>query len=153
MGGPGPTVVVEGLSEFRGALKAVSGELPKMLRLELKEAAEAAARRARERYAQNFGGGTSRRRRGKGTAGTIRAVASQSGAGVSIGGARYPWVPGQEFGSNKYRQFFPWTGPGPGNRGSWGRIIFPAVRDEAEDTVEDIATRFAILARRAYPEP
>lgn len=158
-------VAIEGLSDFRRALKAVSPELPKMLHQELKQAAESAAARARRRYAQNFGAGSGRRktvtvgaggrrsvRTRKGTAASIRAVATQTGSGVAFGGARFPWVAGQEFGSLRYRQFFPYTGMGPGGRGSWGRVIFPAVRDEVADTEADLRTRFDALARKAYPE-
>lgn len=159
-------VAIEGLTEFRRALKSVSDDLPKMLQAELKQAAESAADRARRRYAQQFGAGSGRRktvttsasgkrstRTRKGTAGTIRATATQTGASVAFGGARFPWVAGQEFGSNRYRQFFPYTGRGPGGKGSYGRVIFPAVRDEIEDTEADLLERFNTLAKRAYPEP
>ena len=159
-------VAIEGLAEFRKALRAVSADLPKRLQAELKQAAESAAERARRRYAQNFGAGSGRRktvtvsasgkrstRTRKGTAATIRAVASQTGSGVAFGGARFPWVAGQEFGSNRYRQFFPYTGKGPSGKGSWGRVIFPAVREEAPAVEKDLHRRFDALAKRAYPRP
>ena len=155
MAGIDTAVAIEGLAEFRRALKHVSSELPKMLQKELKQAAESAADRARTRYTQNFrrsGGRRGASGASKHTAATIRAAATQTSASVMFGGARYPWAAGQEFGSNRYRQFFPYTGRGPGGRGSWGRVIFPAVRDEAEQTEADIKRRFDDLARRAYPE-
>ena len=156
MAGKDVGVAIEGLAEFRKALRAVSDDLPKMLQAELKQAAESAADRARSRYAQNFtrsGGKRGSSGASKHTIDTIRATATQTGASVAFGGARYPWAAGQEFGSNKMRQFFPYTGKGPGGRGSWGRNIFPAVRDEVKSTEADVQRRFNDLARKAFPEP
>lgn len=149
-------IAIEGLTEFRRALKSVSDDLPEMLQKVLKEAAESAAGRARTRYAQNFTRSPGKRGASgasKHTIDTIRATATQTGASVAFGGARFPWAAGQEFGSNKYRQFFPYTGRGPGGKGSWGRGIFPAVREELESTEEGLQEQFSDLARRAYPEP
>lgn len=139
------TVAIPDLKKYRVALRAVSKELPKQLRLILKEAVTAAADEAQRLYDQNY---TSRRGR---TRGTIRALATQTSAGVAFGGARYPWVPGQEFGSNKYKQFSPWAGNAPGGGGK-GKAIFPAVRSQAEPVAKVILERFNDLAHEAYPE-
>ena len=155
MAGKDVAVAIEGLADFRRALRAVSDDLPKMLAKELKEAAESAAERARGRYAQNFTRSVGKRGASgasKHTVNTIRAASTQTSASVAFGGARYPWAAGQEFGSNKLRQFFPYTGKGPGGKGSWGRVIFPAVRDEVESTEADVQRRFNDLARRAFPD-
>lgn len=149
-------VAIEGLAAFRRALKSISDELPKMLQKELKQAAESAADRARSRYARQFtrsGGRRGASGASKHTVATIRAAATQTSASVMLGGARYPWAAGQEFGSNRFRQFFPYTERGPGGKGSWGRVIFPAVREETANTEADVQRRFDALAKRAYPDP
>lgn len=143
-------VAVEGLAAYRRALKSIAVQLPKDLQKQLKAVAETAAARARSNYQRRF---QSSRRTRKGTADTIRALATQTGASVAFGGARYPWVPGQEFGSDKFKQFAPWSGPGPGGHGSAGRVIYPAVRDEQEATMTDVQHRLDELARSAYPDP
>ena len=148
-------IEIEGLASFRKALKSISDDLPKMLQKELKEAAESAAERARVLYRKNYtrsGGKRGSSGASKHTVDTIRAAATQTGSSVKFGGVRYPWAAGQEFGSDRFKQFSPYTGKGPGGRGSWGRAIFPAVRDEREATTADIQRRFDDLARRAYPE-
>lgn len=40
----------------------------------------------------------------------FKAFATQSGAGIKIGYAKYGWAAGTEFGSLAYRQFRPWVG-------------------------------------------
>lgn len=149
-------IAIEGLSDFRRALRRVSDDLPKLLKEQLKAAAEQAATRAHSRYVAQYSRSSGKRGASgasKHTADTIRATATQSGSGLLFGGARYPWVPGQEFGSDRFKQFAPYTGVGPGGRGSMGRVIFPAVRDEAEGTERTLLAGFNDLARHAYPEP
>ncbi len=141
------TIAFEDLRDFRKALRSISKDLPKELRLTLKAAMKAAAEAAERLYDRRYQSHSGR------TRGSIREQATQTAAGVAFGGARYPWVPGQEFGSNKFAQFSPWTGRPPGGGGSAGRFIFEAVREEAEPVAKDIMERFSALARQAYPEP
>lgn len=83
----------------------------------------------------------------------IRATASQRRASITIGGARFPYLIGQEFGSNKWPQFRPWTGPAPGGGvGSRGRFLYPTMRDDVPASVmEDYLDAFDKLFRRAFP--
>lgn len=46
----------------------------------------------------------------------------------SGGGTTKALWPGIEFGSNKYGQFAPASGPGPNGRGSKGKFIYPTLR-------------------------
>ena len=48
------------------------------------------------------------------------------GAAVKIGGARFPFALGAEFGSKRFRQFEPWRGAGA----TAGYFMWPAIREE-----------------------
>lgn len=121
---------VEGLRDLARDLKRVEPALAKKLQRANKAAAEHIASAARGRYVAKHPS-----RSGKGAA-SIRGLASQSRAQVAFGSARAPYVVGQEFGSNRFRQFSPWSGKGPGGRGSEGNFVYPAIRAEAEKLPE-----------------
>src|SRR5690606_36949505 len=65
-----------------------------------------------------------------GSRGSIRASGGMQSAAILAGNARQPHVAGQEFGSDRYPQFRPYTGRGPGGHGSWGRFVYPTIREE-----------------------
>ena len=136
-------IEVEGLGELTRALRRVDRELPRELRRETKRAADRVAVRAQQGYRRAY-----RQRTGK-HARRIRATASQRSAAVLYGGARYPEAPGQEFGSNRYPQFAPWTGQGPGGRGSRGRFLFPAAQAEAPRFGKQVERSLRALLKRA----
>lgn len=140
-------LAIQDLAGYRRALKQVNAELPKMLRAALKEAAKGAEFRAVKKWAQRY-----RSRRGK-TVDSIKIRATETSVALAFGGPSFPYAKGQEFGSNKFRQFFPYTGPGPEGRGSEGRFIFPAVREEAPELEDELVESFNKIARVAYPEP
>lgn len=145
---PNLTVIeVEGLVEFRRGLKKVSDDLPKLLKQKLKKAAEAAEFTAVKNYSKVYNS------RSGGHIGTIKIRVTGDGVALAFGGTRFPAAGGQEFGSNRIGRFRPWTGPGPGGRGSMGRVIFPAVREEAEQTLREIEEAFDDLVKAAFPEP
>ena len=98
--------------------------------------------RYRETYPQRSGNAVS----------TITPQATGKGASIQFNSARYPYVAGQEFGSNKYRQFFPWTGPGPAGAGSQGRFVYPQLREDRDELVQGITDRVMEIAGRAFPE-
>lgn len=151
MAEPTFTVAIEDLARFRAGLRQFGREAAKELQRLLQAAAQRALPRAQARYRSQFHTGTGQ---GKHTEDTLAARASQTGAALAFGGAKFPWGPGQEFGSNRYRQFFPYTGKGPNGKGSWGRVIFPTVREEAEPIARDLEPALEALARRtAFPDP
>lgn len=146
-------VKVEGLPEFRRALRKLGKELPKELKQIMKAAAERGVSRARRLYEGQYPlQHSTRRSTGRTASKGIRVASSQTGAGIRFGGARYPYLLGQEFGSNKWPQFRPWTGPGPGGAGSMGRAIYPAARAEADAAAGQAVRGFDRLARRAFPD-
>lgn len=142
---PNTGIAIEGLTEFRNALRKINGEIPKMLREELKEAGKAAEFTAIRNYARRF---TSRR---GATVDSIKLRATPTSVALAFGGARFPYAGGQEFGSNKFRQFYPYAGSI--GRGGAGRVIYPAVREEGEQMIEELHERFNKVARTAYPDP
>jgi hypothetical protein len=123
-----------GLKEFTRDLRRVDKEFPRQVARAMRKAAKHVEGDARSRYARRYRQGASGRstRSVKG----IAAFASSWEAGIKFGDDRRPWLIGQEFGSNRYQQFRPWTGAGPGGKGSHGRFIWPAIREEM-DTVSD----------------
>lgn len=151
-------IYIAGLRELRNALKAVAPGLQRELQRENKAFAARVVPKAQAAYnavypkpdskAKRSGGG-----KRKGTAGQIRAVATQTSSGVRIGGARYRYMLGQEFGSNKHPQFRPWTGPGPGGRGSQGRFLYPTIRAEMPNVVKRYQSEVIDkVVARAFPE-
>jgi len=86
-----------------------------------------------------------------GGAGSIRATAGVDRATVVIGGASAPYMPGQEFGSNRYRQFFPWTGKAPSGVGSVGRFLYPVLREEVPDLMDEYVEAIDQVLSRAFP--
>lgn len=150
-----PLVVVDGLAEFSRNFRKIAPEFTKAVKNELKAAGGDIAEDARRRYVRHYPG-TGRRaaRRGqRRTKDTIRVLASIRDTRVAVGGARYPWVFGQEFGSERYAQFRPWTGKAPGGVGSNGRFLWPAARAGMDDFVENkVPGLLDRAARAAFPE-
>ena len=140
-------IVIEGLTQFRRALKSISAELPKMLKQELKEAAAHAEFVAVQAYSRRYASRSGR------TIRSIKIRATSTGVALAFGGPGFPYVGGQEFGAVGTVQFRPYTGRGPGGRGSRGRFIFPAVRGEGPEVIKELEDRLARLAKRAYPDP
>lgn len=140
------SVRIEGLDEFRRELKRLGKEATKLLNDTLKRALSPAQRQARREYVARYRSGRTER--------TIKARSSGRATGLAFGGPRYPYAPGQEFGSNRYKQFAPWSGPAPGGKGSQGRFIFPAVRAQAKPVERELQRGFLEVARRtAFREP
>ncbi len=140
---------IVGVREFVRDLKSVDASLPKELRLENRALAGALLPRVQGAYREYYpkAGSRSRPGRRRTTAtGGIRVVATQKSSGIRIGGARYPYLPGQEFGSNRYRQFAPWTGLGPGGHGSYGRFLFPTIRR----AMPQVERAYAGVVRRVF---
>ena len=134
-------VRVEGVRELSSALRKIDKDLPKQIRDAAKAAAGVIASEAARRYTRRY-----RIRSGR-TVRTIKARATQRSARITFGSKRIVWDKGQEFGSDKFPPFAPWTGKGPGGVGSKGRFLFPAARDHRAAFADDIERRFGAIAR------
>lgn len=134
------------LREFRAQLRALGGDWTKRLRKVNSNVAKQASAAIKSAYSAQFP-----RRSGAG-ASSIRAQAGQTDAAVAFGGSRAPYVVGQEFGSNRYAQFRPWTGRGPGGKGSRGRFAYPTLREMTPDIKEQHGKEIDDLFREAFPD-
>jgi hypothetical protein len=139
-------VRVIGLADFRRELRRMSATLPRELRSANLSAAKLVADEARPRAQAQ--GGVARK-----TAPSIKALAQQRGAAVRIGGVRYPFALGAEFGSKGYRQFKPWRGnQWSPDQGSVGYFLHPAVRDTRRRVIDLYGDLIERLAARAFPK-
>lgn len=141
MAGPaGERIEVHGLIDLQRDLRAINRDLPKELRVVNMKAAELVADDARGR-ATAAGGAL-----GKASP-SIKAVAQQRSAGVRIGGSKYPFAMGGEFGSIAYKQFKPWRGSG----GDAGYAVYPAKRDNTDRIVDMYGDALDELTKKAFP--
>lgn len=151
-------IYIAGLRELRNELKRIEPGLQREMQRENKAFAARVVPRVQAAYNAIYPKPTSQKKRAgggrrKGTVSQIRAVATQTSSGIRIGGARYRYMMGQEFGSNKYPQFRPWTGPGPGGRGSQGRFLYPTIRGEMPNVVKRYQSEVIDkVVARAFPE-
>ena len=113
---------IEGLDELRRELnKAQRGmgrTVNKALKTGLTRHTLPAARRA---Y------GTLSHVPGRGRSG-IAVFATNRGAGVALRPGKYPWLAGAEFGSRRYKQFFPWVGNQYTGGDFPGYFVGPAIK-------------------------
>lgn len=133
---PAQTTYFVGLKEFVADLRKVDKQFPRDLAKAMRAAAKTVEKRSRQEYMRQYRQGTSGRstRSVKG----IAAFGSVRQAGVKFGGSKRPWLPGQEFGSDRYKQFAPWSGKAPGGRGSRGKFVWPVIRDEIDDVTDEL---------------
>jgi hypothetical protein len=138
------TIRIDGLTDFRRALGKIDRALGKRIGQINKATGEKVASKARAAYSNFY---TTRRGR---VPKSIKSSAAQREVKISLGRESVPYALGQEFGSNKHRQFFPWTGPSS-KGGSAGRFFYPAIREETPGLVDDYLKALDEVAREAYP--
>lgn len=117
---------VRGLRKLRSDLKEMGSEYRSALDKNLKKAAQPIVQDAKKRYRQEH----PRRRGGRGSQRGIRAAAGGGRVRVVLGGGRYPYLLGQEWGSGKYPQF-------PA-RSKEGHFFWPAIRAGADRVTGDV---------------
>lgn len=149
-------IYIAGLRELRNELKRIEPGLQREMQRENKAFAARMVPKVQAAYSAVYPKANSKsrpNRRRKNTVNAIRAVATQTSSGIRIGGARYRYMLGQEFGSNKYPQFRPWTGPGPSGRGSEGRFLYPAIRAEMPNVLRRYRSEVMDkVFAKAFPE-
>lgn len=120
-----PHVEVRGLSQFRRDLRKLGREYRAGLDRELKRAAQPIANAAKKTYRTIH----PRRRGGKGSQRGIRATAGGGRVRVVLGGSRYPYLLGQEWGGSQPQ--FPEVKRG-------GYFFWPAIVDGVDDLTENV---------------
>lgn len=129
---------VEGVTELSKALRRIDPELQKELRKTNREVARGVVVEARVRA------GSVGRQQAK-AAKSLRAVAGNNYAGVSLGGPGYEFALGAEFGSYRFKQFPPWRG----NDSAAGYFLYPTIRDRADEIVETYDDAIRAMIRKA----
>ena len=76
---------------------------------------------------------------------TTSPTVTTRSAGIRYGGARLAHAMGQEWGSNRYKQFAPWTG-------GEGRFVYPTVAEETPKLIAEYGKVLIGVARAAFPE-
>lgn len=141
-------VTVDGLRDLQRDLRAIDRNLPKELRRANLEAAKVVADATRESFASR--GGVAPK-----VAPSVKALAQQRSASVKIGGARYPYALGSEFGGGKYGAGNPTSRGGhttqfpPYKKG--GYSLFPSIKETSEEVLRVHAEAVDRLVAKAFP--
>ena len=129
-----------GLKELNQELRKLDATFPKAVRQVNWRVAENVAQKARS-SAESQGGVIAK------AAPSIKAMAQQARAQVKIGGERYPYALGGEFGSVQYPQFKAWRGSG----GDAGYALYPALRSERSEIERTYLGMIDEVTRAAFP--
>lgn len=132
----GDTVDVVGLRDFQRELRALDKAWGPELRKTNKAVAEQVAGAVRASFSSR--GGVAPK-----VAASVRAMAQQRNASVRIGGARFPYAMGANFGSVRYTQF-----PAPVDP---DYSLFRTIRAERASTLDAYEKAVADLTKRAFP--
>lgn len=116
------------IKRLRRDLRKLGKEHRQAIDRELKAAAKPIADDAKKRYRVIYPPRRGRGRRSKGSQRGIRSGQLRGQPAVFLGGSRYPYLAGQEWGSNNYPQFPP-RRPSKSGRGSAGNFWWPAIED------------------------
>lgn len=137
MAKPPGRIQVDGLRELQKELRALDKSWPKELRLANKEAAEVVARATRASFASRPGVAPK-------VAASVRAAAQQRSASVKIGGRRWPYALGSNFGSSgRFPQFPPVKRP--------DYSLYASIKSERKQVVDTYDKALDRLTKRAFP--
>lgn len=145
---------VKGIRDFARALGAFAPAYKREMTRLNRDFATRVAATARAEYGRHYpkAGAKDRRRRRSRSVTGIASRASSTSASIALGASGRHWLIGQEFGSNRYKQFAPWTGPAPEGGGSAGRFLYPTIREETPKLVEEYGDALQNVARDAFPD-
>lgn len=138
------TVEVSGLSEFVRELRRV--DFGKEIGRVNQAVSEPVAADARSRAIARGGSAAK-------TARSIKASRKAKAAVIAVGGPRFPFAWGAEFGAKRWRQFPAWRGnqwsPDSGNV---GYFLHPAIRDGKEAFERRYFDEIEQVAAKAFPD-
>jgi hypothetical protein len=143
---PPLSVEVQNLSRLRSALRAAGPGLVEQVKAANFEVADHVAQSARS-LAQGQGGAAAK------SAPSIRALKTSTAAKINLGGGRYAFAKGAEFGSFRYKQFKPYRGnqwAGWGNDGV-GYFLHPTIRAQREYIIKTYGDRVEAIMAAAFP--
>ena len=134
------TIRTTGLVEMRKAMRNLGREYRRAFDRELRRIGRPIADDAKRRYRARY----PRRRGGRGSQRGIRSSARRGSSTVSLGSARYPYLLGQEWGSNRYPQF--------PERRTDGHFFWPAIEQGGDEVYDRLLTLVDQANRLAFPE-
>lgn len=134
-------VQIEGLREFQQELRRLGDDLPRELGGANKQVADLVVSKATRRASSVSAGARK-------SAESLTAARMQRIAAIRLGGSRYPFAAGYEFGSVRYPQFPPFRGSGP-TAGYW---LYPTIRAEADEIAEVYLELIDAISRLAFPD-
>lgn len=129
-------IQVEGLSDLQREFRTLDKAWPRELRVANKEAVEIVAEATRASFASR--GGVAPK-----VAPSVKTLAQQRSASVKIGGAKYPFAMGSNFGSLKFKQFPPPTKP--------DYSLYTSIDKKRDEVVKAFGDALDRLTRRAFP--
>ena len=145
----GLKVEVKGIRELSRAFRAVDKGLPAGIKAALLPVAQGVAAAARSRASADFDLSTGR------AAGSIKARASATSAGIAFGGSAAPYFPWLDFGGSTGRGHIPgvaWSGAikreWKGNPGGEGRYVYPTIRAKRPDIEAGVEAAVVSVSRR-----
>lgn len=140
------TVEVQNLNRLRAALRRAGPGLVEQVKATNYAVANTVAQSART-MASSQGGAAAK------TAPSIRALKTSAASKVSLGGSRYPYAYGAEFGSLRYKQFKSWRGnqwSAWGNSGV-GYFLHPTIRAQREQIMKTYGDSIEQIMLAAFP--
>jgi hypothetical protein len=138
-------IQVQNLSRFRRELKAAQPGLVQQVKEVNFKIATEVVESARSR-ASVVGGVAPK------AASSMRAAKTSVAARVTLGGSRYPYAYGAEFGSLRYKQFHKWRGNQwqPWGDDGTGYFLHPTIRDMREQIMQEYGDAVEKIMHAAF---
>lgn len=132
-----PAVHFQGLPEYIAGLRNAERNIKRAIGKANKRAALFVLPRVQDRHGRAYPRKGRQRK-------AIRARASQRRAAIAVLLNRYPEFYGDEFGSNRFRQF-------PPHAGKRGYFLHPTLRDDTNQIAKFYGDAYAEELRQAFP--
>jgi hypothetical protein len=144
---------VVGLRDFQRELRSLDKTFPREMRVANKKAAEPIADDTRASFSSR--GGVAPK-----VAPSVKVKAQQREASISIGGDKYPYAMGAEFGGGLHGAGNPTSGggyttqfpPHRGNGAGAGYSLYPSIRKNKEKVVNIYGDLIDDLAKASFPD-
>lgn len=130
-------VEVVGLRDFQRELRGIDKDFAKELKQASKQAAEIVAGGTYSALI-SYGGSSAK------AAPSVKAFGQQRAGLVKIGGSRYPFAMGANFGSNKYKQFRKPTKP--------DYALYRTIAAKNDQIIEVYGDALDKVAKKAFPD-
>jgi hypothetical protein len=127
---------VVGLRDLQRELRALDKTMPRELRKANIEAAEVVAQATRQSFSSRPGVAPK-------VAASVKALGQQRNASVRIGGPKYPYAMGSNFGSIRFKQFPAVKHP--------DYSLYTSIRSERKEVLDTYDEALKRLTKKAFP--